>query len=73
MFNFIGPPEWVNFPIDNIINEILLEDINSKEVLVLRPILFFHAEQITTMARIKANFTDNAIQKLIHDKFIKIV
>lgn len=75
MHNFIGHPEWQQYPIDDIteflvIVELLNEDI---KVLVLRPILFFHAEERTTMARIKANFTDEAISKLIHDKFIKIM
>jgi hypothetical protein len=70
MHNFVGHPEWKQYPIDDIVAELLTEDI---KVLVLRPILFFHAEEYTTMARIKANFTDEAISKLIHDKFIKII
>ncbi len=66
MFKFIGHQEWKQYIEDSIFE-------NNSEVLVLRPILFFHDEQKTTMARIRANFTDEAIKKLIHDKFIKII
>lgn len=74
MLNFIGHKNWEKaLPIDDEILKLFRGYQDSSKVLVLRSILFFHAEQTTTMARIKANFTDEAISKLIHDNFIKII
>ncbi len=68
MFNFIGHRAWKK-PILDIDFKMYLED---KDVTVLKPILFFHAEQKTNLNTIKKYFTDEAIFKLTHDKFIKI-
>ena len=46
--------------------------ITDKNVTVLRSILFFYAEEKTTLSNIRAHFTDHAISKLVHDNFIKI-
>ncbi len=71
MFNFIGNKEWGRrYPWDNEIFN--LEGFKDKEVIVLRSILFFHAEEKTKLSRIKLHFTDYAINKMIHDKFIEV-
>lgn len=46
---------------------------NIRGVEIVRPILFFHAEQKgITIERLKRYFTDEAISKLEHDGFIKV-
>jgi len=63
---FIGPDIWKHvFNPNNNIDE-------NKNVIILRGILFFHAEEKTTLAKIREYFTDHAISKLSHDNFIKI-
>ncbi len=67
MHNFVGQPEWkCSLDIE------FRRYIENKDVTVLRPILFFHSEQKTDLNTIKKYFTDEAILKLTHDKFIKI-
>jgi len=73
MNNFIGHENWSKrFPDDSDIID-FGASLNDKEVIVLRPILFFHAEQKTTLSKICAYFTQHAIGKLINDKFIEIL
>lgn len=67
MYNFVGPKEWGrSLDID------FRSYIENKDVTALRPILFFHSEQKTDLNSVKKYFTDEAILKLTHDKFIKI-
>lgn len=69
---FIGHDNWVNrFPI--LETETRLPKEMDKDVKVLRNCMFFHAEQTTKLSRIKAHFSEFAMQKLINDKFIKIL
>jgi hypothetical protein len=70
--NLIGHDSWKTIfnPDSDIID--FRGFINDKEVIVLRAILFFHAEEKTTLSRIRAHFTDHAISKLVYDNFIKI-
>lgn len=73
MYNFIGHDIWKHrFPVPPTLEVYNYEADNKLEVTVLRNILFFHAEQETTLERIRANFTDIAIDKMVHDKFIEI-
>jgi len=44
---------------------------NDVEILVLRPIYFFHAEQVITMGKLREYFTEKAIIKFYGDDFIK--
>lgn len=67
MHNFVGIKEW-----ENSLDFDFRRYIENKDVTVLRPILFFHTEQKTDLDTIKKYFTDEAILKLTHDKFIKI-
>jgi len=68
MYNFISHENWQRpYPT---FDELLINE--DKEVTVLRNILFFYAEQKTKISNIRENFTEHAINKLIHDKFIKI-
>lgn len=72
MYTFIGHENWTHiFPSDSDIVDLGVS-LNDKKVTVLRPILFFHAEQKTTLSKISAYFTQHAIAKLVHDKFIEI-
>ncbi len=72
MYNFIGHDSWRNkFPQFDHNNEIF-EQENTRKVTVLRATLFFCSSQVTTLGRIRAHFTDLAIAKLVHDKFIEI-
>jgi hypothetical protein len=68
---FIGHESWKKqYPNGTDLDyKTFLED---KEVLVLRPILFFYKDQKTTLSQIRVNFTDHAIAKLVSDKFIEI-
>jgi hypothetical protein len=67
MHNFVGPKEWGrSLDID------FRHYTVNKNVTVLRPILFFHREQKTNLDTIKKYFTDDAILKLTHDKYIMI-
>ncbi len=65
---FIGRESWrdqyTNFP--------HLSFIDDKDVTVNRSMLFFASGEKTKLSRIQAHFTEFAIQKLIHDEFIKI-
>lgn len=70
--NFVGKDSWKDrfpFPFPSDINELWKDN----EVIVLRSILFFHAEEKTTISRIKLHFTEWAIKKLEHDGYIKII
>ena len=68
--SFVGHDNWSRrFPSENMGSTFSFMD---KDVTVLRPILFFHAEEKTKLSRIRANFTEHAINKLVHDKFIEI-
>lgn len=67
MHSFVGHPEWRHS-----LDFDFRRYIENKDVTVLRPILFFHSEQKTDLDTIKKYFTDEAILKLTHDKFIKI-
>ena len=72
MLMFIGHDNWSRrFPSENDIVDFGVS-LNDKKVTVLRPILFFHGEQKTTLSKISAYFTQHAIAKLVHDKFIEI-
>lgn len=69
--NFIGHDSWSNrFPI-------LEQEKNKKEndkcVKILRNCMFFHENQVTTLSRIEAHFTEFAIKKLFNDKFIEFL
>ncbi len=65
--NFIGDDNWLkSIDFDN---KNFIED---KNVLVLRPILFFYSGEKTLLSDIKKHFTDIAINKLVHDNYIKI-
>jgi hypothetical protein len=67
MLNFVGHPEWKHsLDID------FRMYLENKDVTVLRSILFFYSEQKTDLNTIKKYFTDEAIFKLTHDKFIQI-
>lgn len=57
----------VNFPKHS---TFLLTD--ESNVLVLRAILFFHAEEKTTLKEIRKFFTETAITTFEHDGYIKI-
>lgn len=68
--NFIGHDNWkFPFPTDSDVTLLKVDDI---EVLVLRTLLFFYKGEKTTINELRIHFTDHAIDKLIHDKFIKI-
>jgi hypothetical protein len=67
MHSFVGHPEWKRS-----LDIEFRRYIENKDVTVLRPILFFHSEQKTDLNSIKKYFTDDAILKLTHDKFILI-
>jgi hypothetical protein len=67
MHSFVGHPEWKR----SLDIDFRCYTVN-KNVTVLRPILFFHSEQKTDLDTIKKYFTDEAILKLTHDKFILI-
>lgn len=68
--NFIGKDNWRNpFPIDSKI-ELPVED---KDVRLPRGAMFFYAGEVTKFSRVKAHFTDFAIEKLIHDGFIEFL
>ena len=70
MYTFIGHSNWkLNLPE---IHDMYFTN-DDTEVIVLRGILFFYADQKTTLGKIRENFTDTAITKLVHDKFIKIL
>ena len=74
MYRFIGHDNWSRrFPTD-FSNDLMTGNLYNKmiNVTVLRASLFFHSGEKTTLDRIKANFTDEAIAKLVHDKFIEI-
>ena len=74
MYNFIGHDNWsrrLPFPSDIEMVD-LATSLNDKDVTVLRATLFFCASQKTKLSRIRAHFTDYAITKLVHDKFIEI-
>jgi len=71
MYKFIGPTIWKTLSEESDIQVYLPKDYE-KNVTVLRPILFFHAEQKTTLSKIMTYFTPRAIGKLVHDKFIEI-
>jgi hypothetical protein len=70
MYTFVGPTNWKTLMEVDI--QVLLPKDDEKNVTVLRPILFFHAEQKTTLSKIITYFTPHAISKLEHDKFIEI-
>lgn len=74
MYNFIGHDNWKDkFNIDEtILNVDVYEQDNKLELTVLRNINFLYAEQKTTLERIRAHFTNLAIDKMVNDKFIKI-
>lgn len=71
MYTFIGPTAWKMIYEESDIQVYLPPD-QDMVVTVLRPILFFHAEQKTTLSKIMTYFTSQAIIKLINDKFIEI-
>ena len=62
-YNFTGEKQW-KLPIDWLI------DI-SEDYKVLRPILFFHRDQIITKEELAKFFTEKAIITFINDKFIE--
>lgn len=75
MFTFVGHDNWKeNLP------KILLdpskvvryEEENKKEVTIKRNLQFFYDGERTTLERIRAHYTNFAIDKLVHDKFIEI-
>lgn len=70
MFKFVGHESWRMKLPDDYFDDIYTSD--DTEVLVLRSILFFYADQKTTLGKIRENFTNHAITKLEHDKFIQI-
>ena len=67
MGNFVGQKEW-----EHSLDIDFRRFLENKDVTVLRPILFFHTEQKTDLNTIQKYFTDEAIYRLSHDKFIKI-
>jgi len=72
MFRFIGRDSWsTRFEIPTWFKEPkqIEED---KDVTVLRGILFFYESQKTKLSRIQLHFTPLAIEKFVHDGFIKI-
>lgn len=70
MYRFVGPTAWKM--IYEELPPVKLPEDQEMVVTVLRPILFFHAEQKTTLSKIMTYFTPQAIVKLIHDNFIQI-
>ncbi len=74
MYYLIGHNNWsIRLPTDYMIelgNGTVYDKMTN--VTVLRNCLFFYSGEKTTLDRIKANFTNESIAKLVHDKFIKI-
>lgn len=71
MYTFVGPTIWKTI-YEELGTEFSLPKDCEKKVTILRPILFFHADEKTSLSKIMNYFTPKAIGKLIHDKFIEI-
>jgi hypothetical protein len=73
MYKFIGHENWRDkLPFPHLLDELVeYNEMSNKEVVVLRGCLFFYETQITTISDVRQHFTDSAIEKLIHDGFLK--
>ncbi len=71
MYKFIGRESWRDTWNSEELTKNLRKATN-QNVTVLRGVLFFHAEEKTTLERLRIYFTEEAIGKLAHDEFIKI-
>jgi hypothetical protein len=70
MYKFIGKENWSHrMPPPSLLK---YDEQSAREVIVTRGCLFFYETQITTMGDVRQHFTDSAIEKLIHDGFLKI-
>ena len=75
MFMFIGHDNWKEKLPSILIDPsavVKYEEDNKKEVTIKRNLQFFYDGERTTLERIRAHYTDFAIGKLVHDKFIEI-
>lgn len=62
--NFIGESGWLNpYPVN----------LDSIKVKILRPCMFFAVDQEITLNKLGEYFTFPAIDKLLHDGFIKYI
>ncbi len=71
MYAFIGHENWRR-PFPPEFSDIEINKLDEIKVSVIRSLLFFYAGETTTLEKIRAHFTDFAIGKLVHDKFIEI-
>lgn len=71
MYTFIGRDTWKDKLPD--LSNANWDKNTDNDVFILRPILFFCENERTKLSRIKLHFTDLAISKLVHDKFIEIL
>ncbi len=72
MYTFIDHTIKPNYNFEKIVKDTLLksEEID-RDIIVLRPILFFYTTQVITLAKLREFFTNHAITKLMGDGFIK--
>jgi len=62
-----SPIDWLSFDINPEI-----EWSDEVEVIVLRPILFFHSEQKITLGKLREFFTPKAIKLFEKDGYVKL-
>ncbi len=72
MYKFIGHENW-NKPFPNILLDKLASFLlhDDTKVIILRGCMWFYKNQKTTLGEVRKHFTEQAIEQLIHDKFIE--